>query len=123
VRKASADPKEPLFDPDGKLNYAALSSAAVAALQAEVSSSKPGEPQLVLSVLRLLELAADDSGLREGAMQGVAGVLGQALAADPVAFAARWVRWLDEWQLCGLAGSMFLVPAMVVMWKHTCYYD
>jgi hypothetical protein len=89
VRKASADPKEPLFDPDGRLNYAALSSAAVAALQAEASSSKPGEPQLVLSVLRLLELAADDSGLREGAMQGLAGVLGQALAADPVAFAAR----------------------------------
>jgi hypothetical protein len=89
VRKASADPKEPLFDPDGRLNYAALSSAAVAALQAEVANCKPGEPQLVLSVLRLLELAADDSGLREGAMQGLAGVMGQALAADPVAFAAR----------------------------------
>jgi hypothetical protein len=31
----------------------------------------------------------DDSGLREGAMQGLAGVMGHALAADPVAFAAR----------------------------------
>jgi hypothetical protein len=30
----------------------------------------------------------EDSGLREGAMQA-AGVMGQALAADPVAFAAR----------------------------------
>lgn len=83
------DPKEPLFDPDGRLNLPALSSAAAAALQAEAAAAKPGEPQLLLSVLRLLELAADDSGLREVAMQGLGGVLGRALAADPVAFAAR----------------------------------
>lgn len=50
---------------------------------------RPGEAQLLLSLLRLLELAADDSGLREGAMEGLAGMLGAALAAHPVAFAAR----------------------------------
>lgn len=55
----------------------------------EATSRRPGEAQLLLSLLRLLELAADDSGLRENAMEGLAGVLGAALAAHPVAFAAR----------------------------------
>lgn len=67
------------------------SKAAEAALVAEATSRRPGEPQLLLSLLRLLELAADDSGLRESAMDGLAGVLGSALAAHPTAFAARWV--------------------------------
>jgi inosine/xanthosine triphosphate pyrophosphatase family protein len=44
--------------------------------------------QNCLAVVRCVVLD-DDSGLREGAMQGLAGVMGQALAADPVAFAAR----------------------------------
>jgi hypothetical protein len=65
------------------------SKAAEAALIEEATSLRPGETQLLLSLLRLLELAADDSGLREKAMNGVAGVLGAALAAHPVAFAAR----------------------------------
>lgn len=55
----------------------------------EATSMRPGEPQLLLSLLRLLELAADDSALRGNAMEGVAGVLGAALAAHPLAFAAR----------------------------------
>jgi hypothetical protein len=55
----------------------------------EATVLRPGEAQLLLSLLRLLELAADDSGLREGAMEGLAGMLGAALAAHPVAFAAR----------------------------------
>ena len=67
------------------------SKAAEAALVEEATSLRPGEAQLLLSLLRLLELAADDSGLRESAMEGLAGVLGAALAAHPVAFAARWV--------------------------------
>jgi hypothetical protein len=65
------------------------SKNAEAALVAEATSMRPGEAQLLLSLLRLLELAADDSGLREGAMEGLAGVLGAALAAHPLAFAAR----------------------------------
>lgn len=80
---------QPLLHPDGRLNHAALNPAALAALHAEGSGLKPGESQLILSALRLLELAADDSGLREGAMEALAGVLGQALAAEPVTFAAR----------------------------------
>lgn len=65
------------------------SKAAEAALVMEATSRRPGEAQLLLSLLRLLELAADDSGLREGTMEGLAGVLGAALAAHPTAFAAR----------------------------------
>jgi hypothetical protein len=64
-------------------------AAADAALVAEATSRNPGEAQLLLSLLRLLELAADDSGLRESTMEGLAGVLGAALAAHPIAFAAR----------------------------------
>jgi hypothetical protein len=67
----------------------ARSKGAEAALVDEATSMRPGEAQLLLSLLRLLELAADDSGLREGAMEALAGVLGAALAAHPVAFAAR----------------------------------
>jgi hypothetical protein len=55
----------------------------------EATGMKPGEPQLLLSLMRLFELAADDSGLREDAMEGLAGVMGQALAAHPIAFAER----------------------------------
>lgn len=76
---------------DGKLNLSVLSIAQLSALQADAWGLKPGESQLLLSVLRLMELASDDSGLRDAAMQGLAGVLAEALATDPVPFAARWV--------------------------------
>lgn len=75
--------------PDGKLNLTALNPAQLAALQADAWRLKPGESQLILSVLRLMELASDDSNLRDTAMQGLAGVLAEALAADAVPFAAR----------------------------------
>jgi hypothetical protein len=58
-------------------------------LVAEATSRNPGESQLLLSLLRLFELTADDSGLRERTMEGLAGALGAALAAHPIAFAAR----------------------------------
>lgn len=82
------------------------SKAAEAALVDEATSLRPGEAQLLLSLLRLLELAADDSGLRENAMEGLAGVLGAALAAHPVAFAARWA--LAAWE--GEPSSSTLQP-------------
>lgn len=79
-------PGLPTGQPVGKLS---LTRAAKDALLAEATGLRPGEPQLLLSLLRLLELAADDSGLREATMEGLAGVMGQALASHPVVFAAR----------------------------------
>eukprot|EP00775_Hariotina_reticulata_P004131 gene4132-4378_t len=65
-------------------------AAVAAALAAEAGELKPGEAQLLLSVLRLLELASDDSNLREATMGPVAAVMAAALAAESVSFNARW---------------------------------
>lgn len=69
-----------------------LTAAAKEALLAEATGLTPGEPQLLLSLLRLFELAADDTGLREEAMEGLAAVMARALSAHMVAFAERCVR-------------------------------
>lgn len=111
---AAANPSP--VGPDGKLNLSALNPAQLAALQADAWGLTPGESQLVLSVLRLMELASDDSSLRDTAMQGLAGVLATALTADSVPFAARCAGWCaNRALLAGQHCCILLIPPLPLL--------
>ena len=86
--RVAQDYLKPLQQPAGPID-GSNEAAGAAALAAEAAQLKPGEAQLLLSVLRLLELASDDSSLREVTMGPVGAVLAAALAAEPLLFRAR----------------------------------